>query len=147
MDKNANRKWTISKIERSITDSHNLDQLASTEQFLHLYYKFFSFDARYFKQEWLMDNSLKARKRELVLVDDIDPDTISFYEEKMSLRRLNEYVKSLSNNEFGTEWSTLQPQLQGVDALDISMYPDLCEKIATLKSPFKYAYDKELQVA
>lgn len=147
MDKIANRKWTVSKIERSITDSHNLDQLASTEQFLHLYYRFFSFDARFFKQEWLMDKNLKARKRELVLVDDMDPDTIFFYEEKMSLRRLNEYVKTLSNNEFGNEWVILQTQLQGVDALDLSMYPDLCEKIATLKSPLKHAYDKELQVA
>jgi hypothetical protein len=147
MDKTANRKWTISKIERSITDSHNLEQLASTEQFLQLYYKFFPFDAKYFKQEWLMDKSLRSRKKELVLVDDVDPDTISFYEQKMSLRRLNEYVKTLSNNEFGAEWTVLQTQLEGVDALDISMYPDLCEKIATLKSPFKYAYDKQLQVA
>ncbi|MDO1450004.1 hypothetical protein Q0590_27235 [Rhodocytophaga aerolata] len=147
MNKIDNRKWTIGKIERSITDSHNLEQLASTEQFLHLYYKFFPFDARFFKQEWLMDKSLKARKRELVLVDDIDPDTISFYEEKMSLRRLNEYVKSLSINEFAAEWTILQTQLAGVDVLDISMYPDLCEKIATLKSPLKYAYDKQLQVA
>src|SRR5688500_12163410 len=105
MDKTANRQCTISKIERSITDSHNLDQLASTEQFLHLYYKFFPFDIKFFKQEWLMDKNLRLRKKELVLVDDIDPDTISFYEEKMSLRRLNEYVKTLSNNEFGAEWS------------------------------------------
>jgi hypothetical protein len=147
MDKTTNRKWTISKIERSISDSHNLEQLASTEQFLHLYYKFFPFDAKFFKQEWLMDKSLRSRKKELVLVDDMDPDTISFYEEKKSLKRLNDYVKSLSNNEFGVEWSILQTQLEGVDALDISMYPDLCEKIATLKSPFKYTYDKQLQVA
>jgi hypothetical protein len=147
MNKTENRKWTISKIERSITDSHNLEQLASTEQFLHLYYKFFPFDARFFKQEWLMDKNLKARKRELVLVDDMDPDTISFYEEKMSLKRLNEYVKTLSINEFGAEWAILQTQLAGVDALDISMYPDLCEKIATLKSPLKHSYDKQLQVA
>ena len=101
MDKNANRKWTISKIERSIMDSHNLEQLASTEQFLHLYYKFFPFDAKFFKQEWMMDQNLKARKKELVLVDDTDPDTIYFYEEKRSLRRLNEYVKTLSTSEFG----------------------------------------------
>ncbi len=147
MDKTANRKWTIGKIDRSITDSHNIEQLASTEQFLQLYYKYFPFDPKYFKQEWLMDNKLRSRKKELVMVDDLDPDTLFFYEEKMSLKRLNAYAKSLTNNDFATEWIILQTQLEGVDALDIAMYADLCEKIATLRSPFKHAYDKQLQVA
>jgi hypothetical protein len=147
MDKTTHRNCTISKIDRSITESHNLDQLASTEQFLLLYYKYFPFDAKYFKQEWMLDNKLRNRKREMVLVDDVEPDTISFQAEKMSLRRLNAYVKTLTTHEFQSMWMMLQSQLQGVDALDISMYPDLCEKIACLKSPYKYSADNELQVA
>lgn len=147
MDKTTNRNWTISKIDRSITESHNLDQLSSTEQFLSLYYKYFPFDAQYFKQEWMLDNKLRTRKKEMVLVDDVEPDTISFHAEKMSLRRLNAYVKTLTTSEFQNQWMVLQSQLEGVDALDISMYPDLCEKIACLKSPYKYATDKHLQVA
>lgn len=147
MDKTTNRNWTISKIDRSITESHSLDQLASTEQFLTLYYKYFSFDVHFFKQEWMLDNKLRTRKREMVLVDDLEPDTISFHAEKMSLRRLNAYVKTLTISEFQSEWMVLQSQLEGVDALDISLYPDLCEKIACLKSPLKYSTDKQLQVA
>jgi hypothetical protein len=147
MDKTTNRNWTINKIGRSITESNNLDQLASTEQFLFLYYKYFPFDANYFKDEWMLDNKLRSRKRELVLVDDVDPDTISFYAEKMSLRRLNAYVKTLSTHEFQSLWVILQSQMEGVNALDITMYPDLCEKIACLKSPYKHNLEKQLQVA
>ena len=147
MDKTTNRIWTINKIDRSITESHNLDQLASTEQFLFLYYKYFPFDAKYFREEWMLDYKLRSRKKELVLVDDVEPDTISFQAEKMSLRRLNAYVKTLSTHEFQSLWVILQAQMEGVNALDITMYPDLCEKISCLKSPYKQNHEKQLQVA
>ncbi len=80
-------------------------------------------------------------------MDDVDPDTISFNKDKASLNRLNAYVKSLSSSEFQAEWSILQSQLEGVDVLDVSMYPELCEKIACLRSPNKNQQDKQLQYA
>ncbi len=147
MEKALNRAWTINKIDRSISECLTLEQLASTEQFLNLYYKHFPFDSRYFKQEWMLDNQIRARKKSLVIMDDVDPDTISFGKDKPSLYRLNAYVKTLSTNEFQAEWAILQPQLEGVDILDVSMYPELCEKIACLKSPYKNQHDKQLQYA
>lgn len=145
MDKTLNRAWTIGKIERSIAESTTLEQLASTEQFLYLYYKQFFFDSHFLKHEWLLDNQIRRKKKELLMWDEVEPDTISFSLEKMSLRRLNTYVKSLSTSEFQTEWLVLQSQFEGIDILDISIYPDLCEKIACLKMPRHH--EKQLQVA
>lgn len=135
MDKHIDRMWTIDRIKRSINESRTIEQLASTEQFLNLYYKLFPFDSNYFRSEYMLDTDLRNRKSDLVLSDDIDPDTISFDKEKKSLKRLDEYVKMLSMTELEAEWPELLPQLDGID---VTSYPQLHEKKIQLKLIDKY---------
>ena len=132
MSKPLNRMWTIERINRSISESHSTEQIESTEQFLELYYKTFSFDPAYFVYEWMLDTQLSVRKVNLaVLVDDGKPILMPNNQETFSLKRLDEYVKSLTVKELQVEWPKLHIQLRGID---LSTYPAICEKIACLKS-------------
>jgi hypothetical protein len=130
MDKQTYRAMAIERALRSIEESRTLEQLASTEQFLTLYYKIFPFDSQYFRMEYKMDTQLRNRKIQLIMMDEVNPDTISFSAEKMSLRRLNEHVKSLTVAELEDEWTVLRPQLDGID---LRQYPELHEKKVHLK--------------
>ena len=132
MSKPLDRMWTIERINRSISEGHSWEQVESTEHFLELYYKTFPFDPTYFVYEWMLDTQLSVRKVNLaVLVDDNQPIIMPKNHETYSLKRLNEYVQSLSLKELQQEWPNLHLQLRGID---LSKYPAMCEKISCLKS-------------
>lgn len=146
MENSARRMLTIEKIDRSINECNTLDQLVSTEQFLTLYYRQFDFDSQYVRKEWTLDCHIRARKSFLETMPDSEPGRIHLGKEKASLKRLNEYVKKLSTQEFEAIWDALQPQLATMTVDDISLYSALCEKIAYLKS-HRSQPESHLQVA
>lgn len=136
MDKVENlRVQTIEKINCSINECHTLEQLSSVEQFLNRYYRSFSFDPRYFRQEWTLDTQIRKRKLHLsTLIVEESTDSI-FGSELMSLNRLNVYIKSHSLVTLRENWVELRSQLIGIDT---SAYPAMNEKIAYLKNPSRY---------
>lgn len=149
MNKPLDRMWAIERINRSISGSHSSEQIASTELFLELYYKSFPFQSKFFVYEWMLDTQILVRKRNLALIDDgqsvsMPPNDYG----TASLKRLDEYVRTLSIKELQAEWPELHMQLRGID---LSMFPALCEKIACLKSATgKYDYQdvkQQLRVA
>ena len=145
MSKPLDRMWTIERINRSISESHSWEQVESTEHFLELYYKNFPFDPAYFVYEWMLDTQLSVRKVNLaVLVNDSKPIMMPNNFETVSLKRLNEYVQSISLKELQAEWPKLHLQLRGID---LSHYPAMCEKISCLKSNNgQYEYQNVKQV-
>jgi hypothetical protein len=136
MDKVENlRVQTIEKINCSINECHTLEQLSSVEQFLNRYYRSFSFDPKYFRQEWTLDTQIRKRKLHLsTLIMEESTDSI-FGSELMSLNRLNVYIKSHSLVTLRENWVELRSQLIGID---ISSYTAMNEKIAYLKNPSRY---------
>jgi hypothetical protein len=145
MSKPLDRMWTIERINRSISESHSWEQVESTEHFLALYYKTFPFDPTYFVYEWMLDTQLSVRKVNLaILVDDNKPIMMPTNNETISLKRLDEYIQSLSLKELQQEWPNLHLQLRGID---LSKYPAMCEKISCLKSTSgRYEYQNVKQV-
>lgn len=137
---------TLEKISKSVQESCTLEKMISTEQFLNLYYRQFPYSTQYLRQEWLLDTQIKEKKQHLVMLDE-EAELIHFSREKISLKRLDAYVKTLSIKEFQALWRELQLQLEGIDTVEISMYSFICEKIARLKLPFVslFAPVKELQ--
>jgi hypothetical protein len=136
MDKvESTRVQTIEKINCSINECHTLEQLSSIEQFLNRYYRSFSFDPKYFRQEWTLDTQIRKRKLHLsTLIIEESTDSI-FGSELMSLNRLSMYIKSNSIVKLREDWVELRSQLIGID---ISAYPAMNEKIAYLKNPSRY---------
>ncbi len=137
---------TLEKIRKSVQECCTLETIISTEQFLNLYYKQFPYSTKYFKQEWLLDTQIKEKKHFLAMLDE-EAETVVFSRVKISLKRLDTYAKSLSIKEFQANWAELQLQLEGIDMIEISMYPSICEKIACLKIPFisTFSRTKEMQ--
>jgi hypothetical protein len=129
MNNQLHRIKTIERINTSINECRTMEQVAGVEQFLELYYKVFSFEPQYFKQEWTLDTQLKNRKRHLNMLDD-EYDLI-LSQDKTSLRRLDAYVQSVSFKKLRQEWTELRSQLIGID---ISQYPVLSEYVAHLKT-------------
>jgi hypothetical protein len=129
MNNQVHRIKTIEKINTSINECRTMEQVVSVEQFLDLYYKVFSFDPQFFKQEWTLDTQLKNRKKHLALLD--DDSEFSLSEEKTSLQRLDAYVQTVSFNKLRKEWKDLRSQLIGIDT---SRYPALTEYIEHLQS-------------
>ncbi len=132
MEKSSLREVTLEKIARSIEESWTLEQLVSTEQFLALYYIRFDFQSQYLQQEWKIDNHIREKKQLLTALE--GAKSIAFDQRRPSLKRLESFVKNLSQKEFQTEWAELQIQLAEVGVVEISLYPAVCERTATIKS-------------
>ena len=145
MDKKDNiRRQTIEKINGSINECHTLEQLASVELFLDRYYRSFTFDPKYFRQEWILDTQIRKRKLHLsMLIEEESTDSL-FGSELMSLNRLNLYIKANSLVRLREDWIELRSQLIGVDT---SRYPAMNEKIMYLKNPsrFENQFVREVQ--
>ncbi len=130
MKKHIERIMAIEKIDRSITQCLTLEQLAATEHFMSLYYKQYAFDARYFRYEWNMDSKLSNRRVHISLLEGIDEDDITINPDKISMKRLEEFVEDLSQEELKSVWSELRPQLEGVD---LGRFPMLRERVAVMR--------------
>ena len=130
MKKHIERIMAIEKIDRSISQCLTLEQLAATEHFMSLYYKQYPFEARYFRYEWNMDSKLSNRRVHISLLEGIDEEDITINPDKMSMKRLEEFVGYLSQEELKAAWSELRPQLEGVD---LSRFPLLRERVAVMR--------------
>lgn len=130
MEKPAIREITLNRIARSIEESWTLEQLLSTEQFFCLYYSRFGFDNQYLHREWTMDNQIREKKQALTALE--GAQSITFDPRRPSLKRLEDYVTTISLKEFQHQWTELQIQLAGIGMVEMSLYPSVCERAATL---------------
>ena len=122
---------TLEKIARSIEECWTLEQLLSTGQFLALYYRRFDFRIELLQQEWTVDNRIREKMQLLTALE--GAQSLVFNPQKPSLRRLETYLKTLSQKEFETLWTQLQIQLVGVGVVEMSLYPVICQLTATLQ--------------
>jgi hypothetical protein len=124
------RETTLHKIARSIEKAWTLEQLLSTEQFLLLYYRRFAFQSPYLRQEYRIDNHLREKKQHLTALE--GAWSVTFDPRKPSLKRLEAYLQTFSQQEFEAEWEALRSGLAEVSMAEMSLYPLVCALTATL---------------
>jgi hypothetical protein len=124
------REITLHKIARSVEGSWTLEQLLSSEQFLLLYYRRFVFQSPYLRHEYRIDSCLREKKQNLTALE--GAWSVIFDPRKPSLKRLEAYLRTLSQKEFEAEWMSLRTGLAEVSVAEMSLYPLVCALTATL---------------
>ena len=143
MEPSLRRTFTLEKIDRSIHECLSLEQIDSTEQFLSLYYKQFAFNLKFLKQEWELDTQIINRRKQL---DNLDDDKVLSIKGTKSLKRLENYIKSLSKNEFETEWMEIENQLKDIDLENTNVCALINERISALKHISTFAFQNTNKV-
>ncbi len=146
MEISSRRTLTLEKIDRSINECLSLEQVTSTEQFLSLYYKQFTFNLRYLKKEWDLDNQIIKRKKQLDKIADMDDEFTIPTHTKRSLKRLEDHIKTLSKSKFEAEWAEMQSQIKDINLENTSIYGVINEKIASLKTSSRFATTNQKQL-
>ncbi len=131
----------INKIAESIDKALTFEQIVSTEKYFTYYFNNFGFDSHFLRQEWLLDTKIREKKQNLALIE--GNQQITFDKQKPSLKRLEEYARTVSNRELKTIWPELKIQLRDISSVEISYFPAVCRLLSNVYESSKNEYIPE----